>query len=193
MDEDAYKNNIRDGAYPYSYIYELEARENVSEISGETKYISRSNLSIKSSKTTDESITFSMKFSYGDYDRQSAIDKVKIIVFAINMEAKICAPYSRPLNTDDPNFNKMNNNAIIATYKYFGVKVNLSDMGLIDVSSNVSKVRIISVSFIIGILLCIVFIYIRFLLDRTIKDKEELEKLTDTKCLSYIEKNGGNK
>ena len=193
MNEQKYIESIRNGVYPYSYIYKLEVRENIKEISGTEKHILRKNLSVMSSKTTDESITFSMKFSYSDSDKQSAVDKVKIIVFAINMEAKICAPYSRPLNTDDPNFNKLNNNAIISTYKYFGVKVNLSDMGLIGVSSSISKVRIILVAGIIGILICCVFIYIKFLFDRTIKSKEELEKITDTKCLSYIENNGGKK
>lgn len=61
----------------------------------------------------------------------------------------------------------------------------------IPCASNVSKKRITLIAFVIGFALSLLAVYVTEILDRTVQDKDEFEKITDTNLIAYIEKQEG--
>ncbi len=135
-------------------------------------------ISVASSKNGGGSdISFKMTLSLTDSNRADAVDKVKLLVTAINQEAVALKQGAEPDSED---------------YKYFYVKVNLEDYGDAGVYSDINITRILTVFAIIGLAVALVVVYLKNVLNRTVRDKEELEFLTGTNVLSFIEDQGGN-
>ena len=137
-------------------------------------YISASNLSVSYSEgnTSDEE-SFIFNVNYTDEDVLVASEKVKIIISAIDTEAKT---YS--FNPTTP---------IEAQLKFFKVvEVSLTDAGRSGVSSSVSHFRNVFIFALAGLVVGVVIAYLKEILDKTIKSKEQLEAITDTVILSVI-------
>ncbi len=122
-------------------------------------------------------VSFKMTLSLTDSNRDDAVNKVKLLVEAVNQEAVALKQGAEP---DSEN------------YKYFYVKVHLLDCGSAGVSSDINVTRILTVFAIIGLAVALVVVYLKNVLNRTVRDKEELEFLTGTNVLSFIEDQGGN-
>ena len=54
------------------------------------------------------------------------------------------------------------------------------------IASDTSKRRIVLIAALVGVVVAGVAVYIKHLFDTTVKDKNELEKLTGTTVLAYI-------
>ncbi|MBQ8427540.1 MAG: hypothetical protein IJX16_07280 [Clostridia bacterium] len=141
----------------------------------EKGYYSASKISVKiEEKNNDNQRPFSFMVSYTDDNQELAQEKVVILVHALKMESKA-------LNS---NFEK----------KYFdGVEVQIIDAGQQGVSVNISRTKTIFLFFVLGVAIGLVGVYVIYLLDNTVKTKEELERITGTNILSVIEEQGGDK
>lgn len=142
-----------------------------------TERILKSNIEVEvTPEEEDNGAKFSFSVKYTDKDRTAAIEKLKILVFAIDMESRVTVV------TDNKTVNK-----------YFtGINNEIMDFGTEEVSSDLSKFRIILVAFILGVLAACATVYAIYLFDNTVKTKEELEQLTGASSLSYISRQGGN-
>ncbi len=119
--------------------------------------------------TEEQESKFAFTVSYTEDERQVAIDKLSILVYAFEKEC-----FSK---TDAGNV------------KYFGeFEVIVSNLGQEKVENNVSKLKTIILFFAVGIVASLVVVLIVNMLDNTVKEKEELERLTGATTLSAIEK-----
>ena len=120
-----------------------------------------------------ESLIFDV--CYTDKDKTSIANKIKVLVAAINDEAHV-----------------IKNNDISGTavqYKYFkNVKVVLEDMSLRGISVNDARKSTVLKFALIGLAVGALAVYIICMADRTVKDKDELESITETSVLAYITK-----
>lgn len=83
--------------------------------------------------------------------------------------------------------------------EYFGenssLKVNIGNLGFDGISIDMSKKSIIVIAFALGVILSLVLVYVKVLFDKTIKDRQELERITGVElvgCINLVEegKNG---
>ena len=160
------------------YITTVKANDTYKGEAVKAKRIVSSNVLVESKKQTDDednASKFSFSISYTDPDRNVAIDKVKILVLAVDMESK------ETVIVDN-----------VSERKYFdGINNEIMDFGTEKVVSDVSKPKIIIVSVLIGIILSFVAIYMITVLDNTVKTKEELEEIVGVDTLSFIDYQGG--
>lgn len=112
-----------------------------------------------------EATNWVFKVKYTDKTQQDALEKIIILVLAYKHEL-----YSDP--QIKPYFTNLN--------------VKISNLGLDGISKDVSKTKIVIIAFIIGIVLSLLVVYLKNLLDNTVKDKEDLERLTGVAVLGYI-------
>lgn len=161
-----------------SELKEIIIRKNVQTASRENKYFYADKVSVQSSSATDETISFSLVVSYKDENAKIAEDMAKILVYAIDTEAKICVPYSSKGESVTD---------LYSEYKYFGVKISVADWGFLGTSSSVSRPKFIIVFFLLGVLIGLAVVYLCMILDRTVTDKNELESLTGVNCLGFID------
>ena len=147
--------------------YVLEFRENPREVekSG-VRYFSKGAItaSTKANAVSDGS-TFMFKLSVNASSLEVARAKSRILVLAISLEAE---------------------NAFGGVTTVIEETVTRSSD--IPCSSSASKKRTLIVFFVIGLALSLFAVYISEVLDRTIQDKDEFEKITDTNVIAYIEK-----
>lgn len=120
-------------------------------------------------KKSNNNTSYMLVVKYSDLDSGAAVNKVKILLKAIEKEAN--------LTTDEEG----------TDYKYFGVPVVIQDWGDAGFSSDWSKSRIISISLVIGIIVALLAVYAVNALDRTVKEKAELERITGVSVLAFIE------
>lgn len=131
-------------------------------------YVKQSNVSFSAVVETDETDNYVFSISYTDPDKELAALKAKIYVEACKAE--------------------------LATGEYFkGLTVNIISLGASGVKSDVSKVNITLIGFLVGVVIAAVAVYVINLLDNTVKTKEEIEYITGANVLSYIEYEGGKK
>lgn len=141
------------------------------------KYFSEDNIKVHSSNSKSSSV-FAFRVCYTEESRDVAIEKVKILVFAIKNES----------------VERIERGNINSERKYFsGVNVEIMDEGLTGVTTDFSKTKTILLFVILGVLLGVVVVFIKHLLDNTIKTKEELERLTGFNVLSVIISQEGEK
>lgn len=133
----------------------------------DTSSITLSNITISSSKGSNSDTVYYFKLSYKDADKQEAVNKVKLLLLAFSKEVNSTAD-----NTD----------------KYFGnnLKITLTDRGLSGVTTDISKNKILVVFLLVGFVLAAVIVYLRVLLDNTVKDEETLRRLTGVNLLAHV-------
>lgn len=149
-------------------------------IEREDKEIVKRNISVVSEIEDKENLKYIFTIKYSDPNKQAAQDKVKILVYAINKESN---------DTEKITIG----NVTYTQNKYFeGLTSHITDLGTEGVTSSVSKPRIIIVSFVLGVMLAALVVYVKYMLDNGIKTKEDLEKITGAPVFAYIDNKGEN-
>ena len=78
--------------------------------------------------------------------------------------------------------------------RYFaGVNISIISLGNSGWSSDVSKVKFTIIGFAIGVVVAALVVYVISVTDVSIKDKEELERITGVSVLANIDHVGGKK
>ncbi len=129
-------------------------------------YINAQSISVSASSATSQTISYRIIVKYQDKSQTAAKDKVKILRLAIEKEA-----------------NLKDGEAI----KYFGVNVSVADWGYLGSDADWSKTKIILISFVLSVIAAALAVYIVSVMDRTIRDKDELERIAGVPLLAYIE------
>lgn len=133
---------------------------------------SKVNVSAKSNKSDSDVYAFTI--SYTDADLQEAIIKAKIYIQAFRAE--------------------VNSTMGDKGGKYFdGVDINIIPLGHSGWVSDVSKLKIAIVGFLLGVVISAGIVFVINMLDNTVKSKDELEELTGVGVLSYIKDMGGRR
>ena len=129
---------------------------------GSNSYFTASKIKAYSFSKENDITGFVFAISYEDANLQVAQDKVRILALACNVEARDCIP---------------------------GIKTYLADLDFdkTDYTIDMSKTKIVIVAAAIGVVLAVAFVFIRNLLDSTIKTKEDLERLTGATVFACIE------
>lgn len=160
------------------FIYEIQNTEDPysTSDSGTTNrgYITRENVYVSASVETDNVGEYAFSMGYTDKNKQDAIIKAKLYRLAFEREIQ-------------PEAGK-------SGVKYFdGVTINVIDLESSGVTSDVSKVKFAAIGLIIGVVLSAVAVYIINVTDTTIKTKEELEEITESTVIAYINDQEGGK
>ncbi|MBE5733783.1 MAG: hypothetical protein E7347_01885 [Clostridiales bacterium] len=137
------------------------------------KNILDSNVNV-TTKANDNSDVYVFSISYTDPVLEEAIVKAKIYVEAFRAE--------------------VNSTMGEKGAKYFpGVVITITPLGYTGCTTDVSKTKIAIIGFLIGLVISAILVFIINLLDNTVKSKDELEELTGTSVLAYIEDMGVSK
>lgn len=153
--------NVKNGSDPYP---------------GENTYrnndIVVTNMSASSANKNDEN--FAVNIKYTDADSKEAVIKAKIIIVSIGIEANV---KSSPTSMYS---------------KYFGnATIYINDLSEgTAISGDVSKVKITLIAAAIGLVLSCVVVYIINVSNRSIRTREELERITGVGLLAYIADQG---
>jgi capsular polysaccharide biosynthesis protein len=173
----------------YYYTQYLNNKQNYDNIEDYIKYLSsdlvdpykgqvineplcdKTKVSVSKKVTDETTVQFSFNISYTDDVRQDAYDKNKILVYAFSKECRATGKVGE--STD---------------IKYFGgMEVSITDMGNERVAPNSSKKKTLILFAGIGVVVALVAVYVRTILDNTIKSKDELEALTNASLLASVE------
>lgn len=160
------------------YIAQEKENDSYAKQEVKTARIVKSNIEIEETPEEEKNgAKFSFSVKYTDKNAVAAVEKLKILVFAIDMESRVTVV------VDNKTVNK-----------YFaGIENELMDFGTEEITSDLSRFRIVLVAFILGALASCAIVYAIYLFDNTVKTKEELEQLTGASSLSYISRQGGTK
>ncbi|MBQ3493512.1 MAG: hypothetical protein IJA88_05325 [Clostridia bacterium] len=138
------------------------------------KYIVKENVSVSAKVETNQTDEYSFSISYTDPNLELALIKAKIYVLAFEREIGT----EKGTNGD----------------RYFaGVKISIISLGNSGWSSDVSKVKFTIIGFAIGVVVAAIAVYVISVTDVSIKDKEELERITGVSVLANIDHVGGKK
>ena len=130
------------------------------------KYI-RSNL--VSTSVKNESDAFYFTVSYKDGSSQGARDKLAIIDLAINQESN--GGLTEGAHTEE----------------YFnGIKISIIPSTDPSIASDTSKKVIVLVAALLGVVVAAIVVYLRQILDYTVKERSELEEITGRPVLAFI-------
>lgn len=130
------------------------------------------NISVEALSTSEKKI-YGFTINYKDGNAVSAEEKVRILVLAVREEAK--APGSS-----------------VGKTHYFGYStVAVEGSERATVAADSSKKKTVVIFFVLGVIASAVAVYIKSNLNCTIRDKKELENITGTDVLSYIDYHGG--
>lgn len=153
------------------YLEELKTNDNYSDrIASDDEWYSAQNISVLSA-TSDGSTQFVFSIRYTDPEADAAHEKTELLTLA----------FANELNVRDGEDGK-----------YFsGFTIKINNLGYEGVSSNVSKRKIVTVALVLGVVSAALVILVKYLLDNTVKSKEDLEQLTGVKTLAMIENDGG--
>ncbi len=136
-------------------------------------YIKKNKISVATS-TADNYTRFFFSIRYTDPNEDAAEEKAQILALAFKNELQA---------RDDS-----------GQYIYFNkLEIDVEGKGVEAVSSNVSKGKIVFTALLIGVVVAAVIVYVKTLLDNTVKSKQELEEITETKLLSMLGEQGGDK
>ena len=136
------------------------------------QYILQENIEVES-YDIDGYTNIVFHVNYTDKDEEAAKIKVQILVAAIEREALLT----------DSNSKKV----------YFQIDMELESKGLETIRADMSKFSIVLLSGVMGCAISLLVLYLKTLLDKGIKTKEELERYTDAQVLSCIDNIGGKK
>lgn len=129
-------------------------------------YILKEKIATSADVSSADSEQFSFVIRYTDENKIDAYNKVKILVFAMQME----------LDSNDY-FEAIDNQVIT--------------LGSLGVTSDVSKTKAVLIGALAGVVVAAIIVYLRVIFDKTITSKEVLEELTGTTVLAVVEKEGG--
>ena len=138
-----------------------------------TKEVIKSNISTKVEMKEDDVEQFAFTISYKDANRKEAVEKLKCIILAFDLEIK-----STGLDGQNKYFN--------------GVKNNIISLGGNRVDSSVSQTKYALIGGFMGVILAAGVLYLTKVLDKTIRDKAIFEELTGSTVIAVIESEGGN-
>ncbi len=127
----------------------------------ETKYFSPEKVSAKSisEASSKNGPNYIFTISVSDVGRNEAVAKTKILELAGRRVAK----------------------------EFFdGYTTRLDELDL-SVSSDISMVKNTLIAFALGLVLAVIVVYLKYLLDTTATDKEEIERITGTTVIAFIE------
>ena len=135
-------------------------------------YIKADKISINYTPKMDDEGNFNITVGYYDADQKEAFDKVRVLVFAIDQEAKVESILSTNTNKE---------------FLYFGVEVHVDDLGPLPTVVDYTKTFIILVSGVLGVIVAIAVVFIKNLFNNSVADKETIERITGANLLSYID------
>jgi capsular polysaccharide biosynthesis protein len=168
------KRNEDESYTVQDYIDGIRAKDTYDGVPISGKFISASNIEVVSEIAEEEAAKFFFFVSYTDDDAAVAIDKVKILVLAFDLETR------EQIVVD----NKVES-------KYFsGIISEIVDLGTVGgaAASNMSKSRIMILAAIMGVVLGVLLVYIKVATDNSLTEKEVLEEIVGADLLSYLEK-----
>lgn len=179
---DEYKVNGVNVENFYNHFKDLELNEGVNVLYNEydrvntlkaDRFIYASKITTQTKKNQNDT-NWIFQIGYTDSNSQDALEKAYLLGLA----------YEHELEGED----------------YFvgestSLKVNIRNLGDDGVSLDMSKITIIIVAFALGLILALALVYLKTLLDNTVKDKTELERITGVEligCIDLVEegKNG---
>lgn len=174
---------MQDGGYSVSeFIEDIETMEDPYSTE-ETAivnrdYILKENVYVSEQVETQEQDVFAFTIGYTDPDLEQAKIKSKIYVMAFMREIqpaadKVGVKYFDGLNIVITRLSKENSN----------------DNS--NVTSDVSKVKCALIGFLVGAVLAAIATYIVSVTDVTVKSREDVEELTGSAVLAFIEDEGG--
>lgn len=137
--------------------YDINKPE-IKAMAGKQEYIQASEIGINSTEQDEKTFVFSV--SYNDEEETLAKEKVKLLVLAFDIES---------------------------SYFFTAKNTTIDDLGLISCSVDISTKIIILISSAIGIVVALITVYLVYVLDKTIKTKEEAEKIAECIVLACIE------
>lgn len=133
-----------------------------------TAYITAGNLTV-STDSTDADRIYGFTIKYKDAEANLASDKARIIVLAIAEEVKV------PGAEDGTTF-------------YFGFSnVLITPSEKASSTVDLTKRSIVLMFIIAGVVLSVLIVYVKGLFNHSVRDREELEKITGVSLLSYID------
>jgi capsular polysaccharide biosynthesis protein len=138
------------------------------------KNILAPNISVKSEVAEKDSSKFFFYVSYKDKDAKAAVEKVKILVLAFDLETR------EKIVIDNEEEGK-----------YFaGIISEIVDLDTVGGAavSSMKKSSVMVLSGVAGILVALLVVYVITVQDKTVKDKDQLEELTGASVLSNIVK-----
>lgn len=140
--------------------YDQKLAEN--KTSGQKKYFTADMISVNYNENDTEEI-YAFDISLKDVSPAAARVKLRILVLAFDMEV---------------------------TDYFVGLKTSIRELvdseNDIPVKVDMSKTKIVALSFVLGCVLAAAAVYLVYVLDKTIADKKELEEITGVKLLAEI-------
>ncbi len=166
---DAFEHPKKKGETDYNRLFKEYSRKNLTD---ETS-LTAGAISTKTEKT-DNATNWIYTVSYTDSNQLDAYEKAHILVLAYKHELYWDSDLQNTFPTDK-----------IEQY-FTNLDVNIDSLGFDGVVSNVSKLKIMIIAFIIGLVLALAVIYVKSKFDNTIKDKEVLERITGVQVVGSI-------
>ncbi len=157
------------------FIAENEQNDTyIAEENSARKHFSKGAIRVHAEETEELETSFYFTISYTDSTLEYAQDKVEILAYAFNKESKEIVSENE--------------------LKYFeGVLVEVNSSGSAGVINNVSKTRTMILFGLIGIALALFIVYIKTILDNTLKKSEDLEEITGVSNFAHIGRKKGGK
>lgn len=171
---DGYKNSAIELEGLEAYVESIRETDTYGGSYDGEEYITPSDVSVTASSYTDSNVSFNIVVKCNDKAAEAARVKVKLLVLAIDSEAHV------PADSDG-----------LGEYKYFGAYVSLEDYGYIGSTVDMSKTKIVIIAFILGVVAGLLAVYVVCLVNRTVREKSELEAITGTAVLAFISNSAG--
>ncbi len=139
-------------------LYYDITKPEIKAMAGKQEYIEASAIGINPTEQDEKSFVFSV--SYNEADETLAKEKVRLLVLAFNIES---------------------------SYFFTAKNTTIDDLGLISCEVDISNTLIIFIALAIGVVLGLISVYLVYVLDKTIKSKEEAEKIAECPVIACID------
>lgn len=163
LDVETYVEKLRAGALQDNYAPHVSKES----------HISKKNIKIVVPiNDVDKESLFVFNFYYTDSNKTDAYEKTKIYCYA----------YEKELESETTAQG-------LTIPKYFGsFKVEVEDLGTKAITSNNSRKKVVLTAVIVGVVASLLVVYIITKSDKTIKNKDELERIIDAPVLACLTK-----
>ncbi len=169
---------------PVLDTYETKLKNGTLELES---YFDAGNVSVTAEETDEMDVPkFDIFVSCKDKNVKVAQEKAEIYVMAIKYEAsKVVKVHKLEThNTSDPSV--IDQTRYVMNYQYFEALVRFEDFGNLGYSTDMSKTKIILVAGLLGVVVAALALALVYMLDRTVRNKEELETITGSNVLAVI-------
>ena len=144
----------------------LNYDSSISIVDSSYKYV-KTNISTATSKV-DNQTQFFYNIKYKSPTREEAVERTRILVNAYEQELQLKDEFK--------------------DFVYFAdLEISILDKGVMGVESDVSKMKIVLLAGILGVAIAAAVALIKEKSDTTVRKKEELEQITDTKVLAFLD------